>query len=173
MRTVVMRQNEREVPLMIDLARSCGADMLSLKTMNPLSEDPYSVDRTPQSDHKNRFIPINPKYQRFSYKGDDMTRIRLKENPCKRLWNNPKILDNGLVCPCTCDVAGKFRMGDLYRHSLKQIWTSRPYRLKRSGFRRDWEGVQPCCTCTYSYEGGNCIDEIISDIFFFDVEQDL
>ena len=167
-RMVVMRQNEHEIPLMIELARSSGADMLSLKTMNPLSNDPYSLDRTPQSDRNDRFVPRNPDFQRFSYTGKDMIRVRLKRNPCKRLWNNPKIHNDGSVCVCTCDVAGRFPMGNLYRRSLKEIWTSGLYRQKRAGFRRDWESMQPCCTCTYAYAGGNCIDEIISDIFFFD-----
>lgn len=171
-RMVVMRQNEHEVPSMIELAMSCGADMLSLKTMNPLSSNPYSLDRTPECDREDRFVPRNPRYRRFSYAGDGMTRVRLKRNPCKRLWNNPKILDDGSVCTCTCDVAGKFPLGNMHRQSLKEVWTSVPYRRKRSAFRRDWESLQPCCTCTYAYKGGCCIDEIITDIFFFGEDQD-
>lgn len=167
-RMVVMRQNEGEIPAMIELARSCGADILSLKTMNPLSENPYSLDRTPHCDHGNPFIPKDPRHRRFAYTGDRMTRIRLKKNPCKRLWNNPKILDDGTVCTCTCDVAGKLRMGDLRRQALKHIWEAKPYRSVRLAFRRDWESMLPCCTCTYAYRGGSCINEIISDVVFFD-----
>ena len=167
LRMVVMRQNENQIASMIELARSHGADMLSLKTMNPLSEDPYSLDRTPPSDLEDHFVPTDPKHRRFEYTGNRMIRIRLKKNPCKRLWNNPKILDDGTVCTCTCDVAGRFKMGNLEVQSLKDIWESGRYRAARARFRRDWESMQPCCTCTYAYKGGSCIDEIISGVVFF------
>jgi radical SAM protein with 4Fe4S-binding SPASM domain len=171
-RMVVMRQNEHEIPSMIELAKSCGADMLSLKTMNPLSNDPYSLDRSPQSDADDPFIPHNPKHQRFTYNGRDRTRIRLKKNPCKRLWNNPKIHAEGSIHMCTCDVAGRFPLGNMHRESLGEIWTAGPFRRQRARFRKDWESVQPCCTCTYAYKGGSCIDEIISGVFFFNAARD-
>jgi radical SAM protein with 4Fe4S-binding SPASM domain len=166
-RLVVMRHNEHEIPQMVELARSCGADMLSLKTMNPLTNDPYSLDQRPQNDYDDQFIPSKSRYQRFRYSANGK-RIRRRENPCKRLWNNPKILSDGSVCTCTCDVAGKFPMGNINTNSLRTIWTSWAYRLKRLQFRTQWDKIQPCCTCTYGYEGGSCIDEIISDIYSFD-----
>ena len=167
-RTVVMRQNEDEIPAMVELARSCGADMLSLKTMNPLTNDPYSLDATPQDDSDDPFVPINPHYQRFRYHEGGHLRIRVRRNPCKRLWNNPKILSEGSVVMCTCDVAGTFPLGDVNTESLEQIWMSAGYGQKRRQFHADWQKMAPCCTCTYGYRGGSCIDEIISDVVFFD-----
>jgi radical SAM protein with 4Fe4S-binding SPASM domain len=169
-RTVVSRQNEHEIPDMEELARSCGANMLSLKTLNPLSSDPYSLDPTPEDDSDDPFIPIIPHYQRFRYRQGSKTRIRVRHSPCKRLWNNPKILSDGTVCTCTCDVAGSLPLGNVRTESLRQIWTSDAYRQRRKQFRADWEKMAPCCTCTYGYEGGSCIDEIISDVVFFDEE---
>jgi radical SAM protein with 4Fe4S-binding SPASM domain len=167
-RFVVMRQNEHEIPAMVELARSCGADMLSLKTMNPLTNDPYILDPRPQDDSNDPFVPTDPRYQRFRYRAGGKTRVRVQENPCRRLWNNPKIHSDGSVCMCTCDVAGRFPMGNVHTESLRQIWMSAPYRQRRRQFRTDWEKMAPCCTCTYAYEGGSCIDEIISDAVFFD-----
>jgi radical SAM protein with 4Fe4S-binding SPASM domain len=167
MRFVVTRKNEHEIPGMAALARSCGADMLSLKTMNPLTDDPYSLDPRPQDDSADPFLPTDPHYQRFRYRADGRTRIRVQKNSCRRLWNNPKIHSDGSVCMCTCDVAGRFAMGNVNTESLRRIWTSAPYRQQRRQFRADWEKMAPCCTCTYAYEGGSCIDEIISDAVFF------
>jgi radical SAM protein with 4Fe4S-binding SPASM domain len=141
--------------------------MLSLKTMNPLSNDPYSLDPGPEDDTDDPFVPTDPHYQRFRYQPGGMTRIRVQTNPCRRPWNNPKIHSDGSVCLCTCDVAGRFPMGNVNAQSLRQIWTSASYRQKRRQFRADWEKMAPCCACTYAYKGGSCIDEIISDVVFF------
>jgi len=167
-RFVVSRQNEHEIPGMAALARSCGADMLSLKTMNPLTNDPYSLDPRPQDDSNDPFIPTDSRHQRFRYRPGGRIRIRVRENPCKRLWNNPKIHSDGCVCMCTCDVAGRLPMGNVKTESLRQIWTSASYAKQRRQFRVDWEKMAPCCTCTYAYEGGSCIDEIISDALLFE-----
>jgi radical SAM protein with 4Fe4S-binding SPASM domain len=169
-RAVVSRQNEHEIPDMVELARSCGVNMFSLKTLNPLSSDPYSLDPTPEDDSDDPFVPTNPHYQRFRYRAGGNIRIRVSRNPCKRLWNNPKILSDGTVVMCTCDVAGSLPLGNVNTESLRQIWMSADYRQKRKQFHADWEKMAPCCTCTYGYQGGSCIDEIISDVVFFDPE---
>lgn len=165
MRMVVMKHNEHEVQAMITVARAAGADMFSLKTMNPLTHDPYGLDPSPQIDSDDHFIPSNPRYQRFRYEADGKTRIRVEDNPCRRLWNNPEVQSDGVVCTCSSDVSGRLATGDLNRQSLGEIWASPTYRQARVQFRTDWEKRIPCCTCTYAYAGGSCVDELIPDLY--------
>jgi len=154
LRFLLMRHNEHEVPELGDLARSLGVDMLSLKTLNPYGSDA-------------ELVPQNPEYRRFRYADDGKTPLRRRRNPCKNLWNMPAIHWNGTVALCTFDYNEDNVLGDLRTSSFKDIWHGAPYRRLRSQFRSDWEAIPLCCRCSFAYEGGSCIDEIIAEAHYF------
>jgi len=154
LRSVVMKQNEHEIPKLKDLARSLGVDALTLKTLNPYGSD-------------TEFLPENYRYRRFKYAPDGTTRLRRKHNPCKHLWNMPAIHWNGTVCMCTYDSKEEHILGDLNTDTFGKIWFGTPSRRLRRQFRSNWEQIGLCNECSYAYEGGSCIDEIIADAIFF------
>ncbi len=170
LRFIVMRHNEHEIPDLKRVAKSLGVDVLTLKTLNPYSQDPYAGDHSEMKEDYLAFVPQNPKYQRFKYHPNSLHRIRLKRNPCKNLWNNPAIHWNGIVCPCTYDPQEKQVLGNLQNHSFREIWWGISYRSMRRQFRS--KGSQPslCRECSYAYEGGNCYNQTISDALFFNTE---
>ncbi len=167
LRFIVMKHNEHEIPQLKDLARSLGVDALTFKTLNPYSNDTYFEKRSIKDESVNEFLPENYSYRRFRYTHNDQERIRVKNNPCKSLWNTPGIHWNGTVCPCTFDCNEKYVLGDLKTDTFKNIWFGTRYSRMRSQFRTDWEKINFCRECTYAYKGGNCAREAIADTFFF------
>lgn len=165
-RFIVMKHNEHEIPKLKELARSLEVDALTLKTLNPVNQDPYSENPSERRMH-NEFLPEDLRYRRFKYDSTGQHVIRLRRNPCKQLWNHPVIHWNGTVCMCTYDPKEKYVLGDLNRQSCKEIWNGLPYRNLRRQFRRDWETLPLCRECSYAYKGGNCGREIIAEAFLF------
>ena len=155
LRFLVMRHNEHEVPQLEGLARSLGVDMLSLKTLNPYGPD-------------DDLVPHNPHYRRFKYASDGQSPLRRRDNPCKNLWNMPAIHWNGTIALCTYDYDEDCVLGDLRTDSFRDIWRGAEYRRLRRQFRSDWESIALCNPCSFAYEGGSCIDEIIAEAHFFE-----
>jgi radical SAM protein with 4Fe4S-binding SPASM domain len=172
MRFIPMKHNEHEIPRLKDLARELGVDALTIKTLNPHSNDSYLEKRMENKGDEKEFIPKNPFYRRFRYiDGDLSNRMRRKSNPCRQLWNNPVVHWDGMVCPCTYDYREKYILGDLKKNSFKEIWFGETYGSMRRQFRREWEGLAICGECSYAYKGGSCISEIIAEAFFFENHQ--
>lgn len=163
-RFIVMRHNEHEVPQLEDFTRSLGVDALTLKTLNPASQNPYAA--TAEVERRNDYLPEDVRFRRFH--GDSThDRIRRKHNPCEHLWYHPSIHWNGVVCTCTYDPNEKFPLGDLREQSFWEIWSGKPYRQLRRQFRENWNRVPRCGECSYAYEGGSCSHETIAKAVFF------
>jgi radical SAM protein with 4Fe4S-binding SPASM domain len=163
-RFIVMRHNEHEVPQLEDFTRSLGVDALTLKTLNPASQNPYAA--TAEVERRNDYLPQDVRFRRFH--GDSThDRIRRKDNPCEHLWYHPSIHWNGVVCTCTYDPNEKFPLGDLREQSFWEIWSGKPYRQLRRQFRENWNRVPRCGECSYAYEGGSCSHETIAKAVFF------
>jgi radical SAM protein with 4Fe4S-binding SPASM domain len=169
LRFIVMKHNEHEIPALKELAKSLGVDALTLKTLNPVSLDPYSENPSETRIH-NEFLPEDHHYRRFRYDSTGQNVIRVQRNSCKQLWNNPVIHWNGTVCSCAYDPKEKYVLGHLYDQPFKDIWYGAPYRRLRRKFRKDWNQLSLCGECSYAYEGGNCYNQIIADAFFFNTE---
>jgi MoaA/NifB/PqqE/SkfB family radical SAM enzyme len=166
-RFLVMKHNEHEIPKLIRLAKSLDVDVLSIKTLNPYSNDTYYENRAAKKEGYDAFIPKNVRHRRFKYVGEGRNSHRVRRNPpCKNLWNAPSIHWNGIVCPCTYDYNEMYVFGDLATDAFRRIWSGVPYRKMRRQFRTDWEKLQLCCHCSYAYEGGSCWSETIAEVFF-------
>lgn len=162
LRFIVMRQNEHELPQLRALAASLGVDALTLKTLNP-----YCDSGTADPEYHYQFVPQNPVYRRFVYRGDSFERIRVKHNRCKHLWNNPAIHWDGVVCPCSFDWGNRYPLGDLRQRSFVDIWNGPHYRALRRKFRQGWEDLGMCRECSYAYEGGACSTDAVAEALFF------
>jgi radical SAM protein with 4Fe4S-binding SPASM domain len=71
---------------------------------------------------------------------------------------------------CTYDAQEQYILGDLNHEPFKRIWSGQAARRYRRQFHSDWEGIALCKNCSYAYEGGSCIDEIIASVEFLDPE---
>lgn len=160
LRFIVMRHNEHEIPRLRELAAELGVDALTLKTLNPGSQDPYSAEEKHQHDD---MVPSDPRYRRFRD-----GRRRRADNPCAEPWNGTVIHWNGTVCSCTYDTQDRRVLGDLSRESLAEVWWGAGYRDLRRRFRADWRSVEMCGHCSFAFEGGSCTDETIADVTLYD-----
>jgi radical SAM protein with 4Fe4S-binding SPASM domain len=168
-RFIPMKHNEHEIPRLEELARSLQVDALTFKTLNPVNRDFYNKNKS-EDRIQNEYLPENRFYRRFKYDSTGQKVIRVKQNPCKQLWNNPVIHWNGTVCTCSYDPKEKFVLGDLNHESFKNIWEGSAYRNLRRQFREGWEKLPLCGDCSYAYEGGNCYNQIVAEAFFFHPE---
>ncbi len=167
LRFIVMKHNELEIPKIKDLAKSLGADVLTFMTLNPYIDAIYCENDTTTKENEDNFLPENHLHHRFRNSQNGKTRVKLKNNPCKHLWNNPVVHWNGMVCPCTYDYHEKYALGDLHGNTFKRIWFGAPYLHMRSLFRNKWENLPLCRECSYGYEGGDLGREVISEVFYF------
>lgn len=165
-RFIAMRQNEHQIEEVKALALSLGVDALTIKTLNPCSNDTYGTKRMHEYDNWKEFFPENKRYRRFEYDEDLKEFVRVINNPCKNLWNAPAIHWNGVVCPCTFDFEERHALGDLTRQSFKEIWSGEHYIKMRRRFKSDWGKINMCSNCSYAYKGGNCNNEIIAEAVF-------
>lgn len=161
-RFIPMKHNEHEMPLLKDFARSLGADVLTIKSLNP--HDHGEVDANIATGLT--FMPQDPRYRRFEY-DEQGSRLRLDQNPCKRPWMNPSIHWDGKVSLCTFDAQDHFVMGDLTKESFRDIWWGDEYSRFRSRFRHNYRAIPFCDGCTNAYKGGECGSEVIRERHVF------
>jgi radical SAM protein with 4Fe4S-binding SPASM domain len=119
--------------------------------------DPNRVDEA---------LPEDLRLRRFTYLDDGVTRVRVKDNPCKALWHNPTVRWDGTINSCVYDFDGTHVLGDLRREPFARIWSGARYADMRRRFRTDWERIDICSRCTYAFAGGNYTD-VVADTWFF------
>ena len=160
-RFLAMKHNEHEIGSLREIAKSKGADILSIKTLNPYDQgECHSSEADGLS-----YIPENPKYQRFEH---DLSgkRIRLDKNPCKRLWNCPVLHWDGHLSPCDMDPHGTFQFGHVGTDRFKKIWQSTSILELRRQFRDDYQSMQLCRNCSNAFKGGMIGTDSIVEVEF-------
>jgi radical SAM protein with 4Fe4S-binding SPASM domain len=165
-RFIVMKHNEHEVKALPVLARELGVDALTLKTLNPCSNNTYGDKADDSSGRMSPLLPENSQYRRFIYDSSGNPK-RLDRNACRNPWNAATVHWNGTVCPCTYDYDERYVMGDLKRNSFWEIWNGPPYREFRDRLRREDKTHYFCHECSYAHIGGSCIDETVRKAIFF------
>ena len=165
-RFIVMAHNEAEIPLAKQLAPQVGADALTFKTLNPDNEDVY-VPLSSEFTGGKALIPEEPRYRRFRAGSRGEPRIYRRRNPCKHLWNAPRIHWDGTVISCPYDADELFPLGNLRDRSFWEIWQGEAYRNMRRQFRDNWRQMPRCGDCSYAWEGGSCSHETIAEPIFY------
>ncbi len=140
-RTVVMKQNEREIATTRAYARAVGADHFVVKTLNPACGS-TSLD--------SEFVPDNPRYRRLAYRDGTLERIPSPE-PCARVWRMANVFSNGDVAPCCYDFGGSMRVGNITEQPFTEIWTGAAYRELRRTIHTEKDTVERCRQCVDSY----------------------
>ena len=164
-RFIPMKHNEHEIPELKKLAKSLGVDALSIKTLNPYGC--YSDEISEDPAYYNKCLTTDERYHRFSYEGLSVNRCRKRINPpCIKLWDCMTILWNGDVCLCAFDYRNKYGIGNIRANSIKNVWSGIPIRSLRQQFCKDYQKMQLCKNCTYSFVGGSLDGEIIEEVFY-------
>ena len=146
MRTVVMRQNERELPKLRRLAREVGADRFTAKTLNPSCGDNAMDDE---------LVPRNPRYRRYAYKPGTLERLRVGA-VCRRVWEMSNIQSNGDVVPCCYDYDGTMKVGNAFEQPFTRIWNGPAYRELRRNVSRNMQSLPKCRNCGVNFQLSEC-----------------
>jgi radical SAM protein with 4Fe4S-binding SPASM domain len=165
-RFIAMKHNEHEIDRLQPFVRGLGADVLTLKTLNPSANNTYGDNEAGPRNEAGSLLPQSPSYRRFAY-DESGTPVRLARNPCRNPWNSATVHWNGNVCPCTYDYDDRFVMGNLKNRSFRDIWIGEEYRGFRNRLRRNDSSHYFCRECSYAFKGGNCINETVREAVFF------
>jgi MoaA/NifB/PqqE/SkfB family radical SAM enzyme len=137
---IVMRHNQHEILEIDRLARRCGVDRLTLKTVQIYDDADIDV-----------WLPEDEAARRYQVVEDEGGRhFAMKHgypNRCQRLWNQPVLNAGGELAVCCFDKDSDFAMGDLSTHNFRELWTSRPYMAFRRAVFRQRSQFEMCRNC--------------------------
>jgi len=141
LRFVVMRQNEKELPLAHQLARELEVDFFAIKTVDM----PVALGKNLDS----YFAPSNREYQRYEYQTGGYTR---KNRPftCMRPWKRITLDALGEIIPCEMDFKDFHSFGRFDREkSAVSIWKGSNAKDFRRGFHKGNNEFYLCKDCSY------------------------
>lgn len=137
---IVMKHNEHEIEEIDRLARECGVDRLTLKTVQIYDDADIDV-----------WLPDDLSQSRYSVVEDESGRhFSMKHgfpDRCSRLWNQPVVNAGGEVAVCCFDKDSDFAMGASGERPFREIWTSRKYMAFRKALLKDRGQFEMCRNC--------------------------
>ncbi|HXX81218.1 MAG TPA: glycosyltransferase [Thermodesulfovibrionales bacterium] len=141
-RMVVMRQNEHEVAEMERMARKIGADVFSVKTLNPACGE-VGLD--------SEFVPEYPQYQRLEYRPGTWERVPV-DRECERPWIMANIYSDGSVVPCCYDFDAAMKVGNAFEEPFAKIWNGPAFVEMRKNILTDRNNLFHCTRCLINYK---------------------
>lgn len=135
---LVVSHNEHQMEALQSLAKEIGIDEVRYKTAQV-----YDYE------HGNALLPKNLKYSRYLPTPDGTWKPKhILNNHCWKLWHACVITWDGLVVPCCFDKDAVHRLGDLKKHSFKEIWKASPYQEFRTSLLKGRSEIDICTNCT-------------------------
>lgn len=154
MRTVVMKHNEHEIPLLRELAGKLSIDFYTLKTVDLPPDRGQNLDIS--------YVPDNSRYQRYEYEKDEFVRKK-KPFECMRPWKRITLEATGDIVPCEMDYKSAYSYGYVNNDgSAVAAWKNKKAQNFRAVFNRGNNETDICKQCNYKYMiADDCIVERI------------
>lgn len=154
-RFVVMKHNEKELPLARKLAEDLNVDFFTVKTVDMHPSLGKNLDRI--------YIPENQKYRRYEYETGSYERKK-KPFTCMRPWKRVTIDALGNIIMCEYEYKDLLSFGNLNREkSAVSIWRGNKAKNLRRKFNLGNNDFYLCKDCTYKNRVANdCTVELIS-----------
>ncbi len=150
---IVMRENEKEMADIENLAKRIGVDKL---TFQKLQADRLETGRLERLGPGSSVLPAD---SRFCFDPEQKKRIV----SCGIPWEETVIRYSGLVIPCAFDIGQLYSMGRLFENgeykSFKQIWNNPSYQNFRRQVKRGLDLIKICSGCEKRDNNNN--DQII------------
>jgi radical SAM protein with 4Fe4S-binding SPASM domain len=141
-RMVVMKHNVGEIDGLERLAKSIGADIFTVKTMNPACGE-VGLDE--------ELVPEDPRYQRLEYGPGKWERRRVNVD-CQRVWVMSNIFADGSVVPCCYDFDATMKIGSVLEEPFSKIWRSDAYAAMRQRIMNDRDNLLHCTQCMVNFK---------------------
>jgi MoaA/NifB/PqqE/SkfB family radical SAM enzyme len=137
---IVMKHNQHEIAEIDRLARQCGVDKLTLKTVQIYDDEDIETWLPEDEDARRYKLVEDGGGRHFAMKGG-------YPNRCQRLWNQPVLNAGGELAVCCFDKDSDFAMGRLDRQSFRSLWTSRAYMAFRQAVFTRRSQFEMCRNC--------------------------
>ena len=138
LRMLVNRYNESEIEAMRELAHDLGVDAFTIGTL--------FIDTT-NRDQVNEWLPKNESLSFYSYSSEELQNVW----SCSDLWESMAINWDGGLAPCCWLHDEEHDFGNVFEHSIKEIWNSQPYIVSRRIFssnrKKEGQLLTICTTC--------------------------
>lgn len=139
---IVMKENEKEMEKIKQLAYEMGVNKLSFFKLDVLDVNFNAFDNfTSQTD-------ILPPSKELTINAAETKRI----NYCKIPWEETLICYSGLVLPCTPDYGQENKIGRVFENGsytgFKKLWNNKEYRNLRQRIKNDIDSINCCNICT-------------------------
>ncbi len=132
--------NEHQINEFKTLSYKLGADVADVKTAQV-----YGVE------NKQFLLPKSTGLTRYSLKPDGSGEIKGKiRNSCWKHWSSSVITWEGDVVPCCFDKDADFKMGNLVKMDLKEVWKNKSYNNFRNSILRNQDKIEICKNCPMS-----------------------
>jgi radical SAM protein with 4Fe4S-binding SPASM domain len=135
---LVLKTNEHQIPMIKQMAKELGADKLQLK-----SAQFYDLS------NKNILLPEKSRFARY-YKTSD-NKLMLKKslsNKCYKMWNSFVVTWDGEVVPCCFDKNADYRLGNISKETVKNIWKNKLYSEFRNKLLKSRKSIVICQNCS-------------------------
>lgn len=124
---IVTKENEHEIPAILDLAKRMGADHVSLKSMRvPLMDRPLEE----ALELGRSLLPDNPKFRRYREVVEDgrLTGYELIHRTATCAWGHASAIRfNGDVALCCQDYGQTVNVGNVFEQDFWDVWWSESY----------------------------------------------
>ena len=142
---IVMKHNENAIDKVIKMAQELGADFIDIKSM--IIGGGYGLSQKDKDKIAFEYLPERKEFMRYDR---HETRWKLKKGRrcfCTHLLSDAVVTWTGDVTICTMDVGGRLVVGNIHKASLRKIWVSKDYNIKRRlAFA---SALEECKDCDY------------------------
>ncbi len=146
---LVMKHNESEISAIKKLAKDIGVDRLLIKNI-----EVHSLEEA------RRWLPINDKYRRYHFVGNNFEVKNNEKKSCPRPWLSTLINWDGTVVPCCFDKNGKYGMGNINEtNEINEIWFGQKFSHFRNRLNKNRKNIDICRNCNQGF--GSFIPEFI------------
>lgn len=154
-RFLVSSVNIKEMPMMIDLAKSIGVKIVSITKLNTSKKNKYLLpDDKLFEELRKETIERAGKQELDVDFGFTKTR---PITSCKRPFNSMYISSEGFVLPCCFinqggkyeEIKKKYNLGNVFKTNIKDIWNSKNFKELRKTIRQG--KAPPVCRDCYLY----------------------
>lgn len=147
-RSLATRENEHQMAQLLGLARACGADLFSVKSLRPYDYRGASVDA--------QLVPLNTDLSRYSYSNGPDAGARLddvRQGPltCAKPHYSPTLNSSGELVFCSYAGHEMEHFGDVSTRGFRAVWRDRRSREIRMHFDRV-QGTPSCTQCYFRTE---------------------
>ena len=134
---LVLKHNEHQLKEIKELFKIYGELKIELKSAQ--------IENFNINSH---LLPSVQKYSRY-FKINSGFKIKNKlKNRCFRIWSIMVIAWDGIVIPCCFDKTLNFKIGDLNRKTILNLWKSPEFMLHRRNILKNRKKISICRNCT-------------------------